>query len=159
MVQKTGSIINNGENQFVLNKFELTKEIGIVESVEVKTKDGRIFEVKFKTGKYTNIPKIRSFISHIKETDFSKHYNKGEKSIEQRSYKTKDGSITLETMEFKDSVTSLINAIDGYRSIDYTYFDTKIVGDIEKANQAIKDSVKRAEYNKDVKKNLSGDVN
>ncbi len=122
----------NGENQFVLNKFELTKEIGVVESVEVKTKNGKIFEVKFTTGKFTNAFNIKSYLSLIKETDFSKEHNKGESPIEMRTYETIDRSITLETMVYTDPV---FYGMNGYYSIDYTYYDSKIVEAIRKKSK------------------------
>lgn len=139
------------ENHFTLDKFELSKEYGVIESVEIETRKGRILEVNFTTGKYSNSSKLASYLNNLKETDFSKWYNKKEQHFEMRYYETIDGRITLETMFLKDPV---YNAMMGYSSIKYKYYDTKIVTNIRKREQATKDSIEKTEYFRDVKKSL-----
>lgn len=148
-IPSSGLFNKNNETQFVLNKLELTKEIGVVESVEVKTENGKIYEVKFTTGKFTNAANIKSYLSLVDETDFSKDHNKGEKAIEMRTYKTNDESITLETMVYTDPV---FYGMNGYYSIKYTYYDSKIIEAIREKEQAEIDSIEKVEYFKDVKK-------
>lgn len=61
------------ENEYTLNEFEISKEIGILENLKVKTKKGKIYSVSFSKGKYSNSSDVDfAMYDEFDETDFSK---------------------------------------------------------------------------------------
>ncbi|MBK9104199.1 MAG: hypothetical protein IPL92_06415 [Saprospiraceae bacterium] len=136
------------ENEYSIDKYELTKEIGVVEEVGVKTKDGVIYEVKFDIGKYTNKSVLDSQLQKLRKEGISRRLNKNSDNLEILFYKTSDDRIELTRMTFKDS---RLLALNGYFSASYRYYDKRINDEINSMNKAIQDSIEKAIYMKDVK--------
>ena len=130
-------------NEFELNKFELSKDISYVENVNVKTENGRIYEVSFSTGKFTNEYSIDSeILMGAKET-------RTDGELGNTSYESYNGKVDISKFEYKDKDLAVLQ---GYYQKNYFYSDSKISMAKFNIEETKKDSIEKAEYIKDVKK-------
>ena len=74
-------------NIYSLEKYEISKEIGVVEFVEVEVYKGLIYKVNFCNGPFTN-----KFYFKINDTTISSGYN----NVTYIDYVYNDGSVTIE---------------------------------------------------------------
>ena len=143
-IPSSGLFDKINDNEFRLNKFEISKEIGFVEDLIVKVENGEIYEVEFSSGEYTD-----NFIIDQKLKNGAKEsYNSDDGGMEYTSYKSNNGKVEISRMELKDETLAVLN---GFFQNLYKYSDSKI--SMEKANieERIKDSIEKAEYMKDVR--------
>ncbi len=138
----------NPEGYFELDKYEISKEIGVIEDVVVKTKNGRIYDVSFSNGKYTDVLKLDEAMLKMQEESFSRDPKLDDEDSEHLFYKTYDGKISFSKVVYKDQDLAVLK---GYYSNDYSYYDYEINTAIMDNERKIQDSVEKAEYMKDVK--------
>ena len=135
------------KNEYVLNKFELTKNIGIVENVNIKLNKGYIYSVSFTSGKFTNKSLIEEcMVKNSIESEYSGISN--DESYEGKTYESLNHQISISYFTLKDK--NLI-ALQGFYATDYFYSDIKIENEYESKSKAKKDSIEKANYMKDVK--------
>lgn len=121
------------ENEYVLNKFEISKELGILEDLKIKTQNGKIYSVEFSTGKYSKAQDIDFAMWGVfEETKFSKEqYEKGRGFVLQ-TYVSNNKKLKLERSYF----------IGLGNGVKFVYHDFKITNQIE----AKLDSIKKLDY-------------
>ena len=131
------------ETEFELNKYELSKDISFVENVNVKIENGRIYEVAFSTGKFTNEYSIDSEIMiGAKET-------RTDDELGHTMYESYNGKVDISKFEYKDKELAVLQ---GFYEKSYRYSDSKISMTNFEVEEKKKDSIEKAEYMKDVKK-------
>ena len=138
----------NSDTEFELEKFELTKEIGVVENLIVKTQNGKIYSVSFKRGKFTNTLEIDDYLKDFEETEFSREKKMNSDLAEYWFYETFDNKIGFDKQRMLDKELAVMY---GYYVEDYSYNDLEIENKIREKEQTEKDSIEKAEYMEDVK--------
>ncbi len=133
------------DEKFYLDKYELSKEIGVVEMIFVTTYKGKISSVSFQSGKYTNIASIDSYIDLLIREDFSKDkwYDDNDRKME--FFKTGDNQISFSRTESRNEDLALLL---GHYKISYSYYSQKVA----EKKLKIQDSIEKVEYYRDVKK-------
>lgn len=138
----------NSDSEFELEKFELTKEIGVVEDLTVKTQNGKIYSVSFKRGKFTNTFELDKYLIDFEETEFSREKKMNSDLAEYWFYETFDNKIGFNKQRMLDKELAVMY---GYYAEDYSYNDLEIENKIREKEQTEKDSIEKAEYMEDVK--------
>lgn len=128
------------ENEFELNKFEITEAIGYVENVVVVTEKGRIYEVSFSTGKFSNNSSIEAHILSGSTQTFADSKN------DLTLLDSHDGMVSITFFESEE-----LSSISGFHKIFYSYVDSKLSLEKYKKEYLLKDSIEKLEYLKDVK--------
>jgi hypothetical protein len=134
------------ENQYTLNKLEISKEIGIIEDLKVNTKNGKIYSVSFSTGKYSNSSDIDFAMYDVfDETDFSKDNHKEDDKCVFQTYISNDGKLGLERNYFVGLGTG----------VNFIYYDNEITKEIEAKDDSLKkiqNEKEKIEFMKDMGK-------
>lgn len=130
-------ITNNKPNDqikiYSVDKLKISNDIGVVESVDVYTYDGKIKDVKFHTGKYSYLARIQDKIDSVAELYFT------QRNYDKEYYLTLDKRIEITKQRIQIGLS-------GY-AYQFEFLDEKLKKEIElKA-----DSLEKANYFKDMK--------
>lgn len=136
------------DTEFNIEKFELTKEIGIIEDLTIKTENGKIYEVSFSKGKFTNEIEIDSYFKNLEETEFSKEKKMNNEIAEYLFYVTEDKKVGFDKTTMIDKELAVVK---GYYDADYIYNDIIVYDRIRKKAEKAKDSLEKSIYMEDVK--------
>lgn len=112
------------ENEFFIEKYELSNDIGEVNRLNVSTENDTIIEVKFSSSEETNINKIeKSFSNFIEEKiDLKKLQLPSIDETPMRFFKSKDEKMFLVVRENKYNLLK-----NGKPSIEYHYSNTDAI--------------------------------
>jgi len=91
------------DDEFNINRFKLSDEIGYVSDLNVTTDKGKICEVKFSSNEETNIAELEKLFQNLKEEKVEKNKLIGvEENIEIKIYQTEDANIFVSVIQYKD---------------------------------------------------------
>ena len=135
------------ENEYEIDKLELTKEIGVVEDLKIKTNNGKIYYVSFSKGKFTKELEIDDYFKYLRETDFSKEQKMNNEIAEYLFYESYDNKIAFEKQTMIDKELAVVV---GYYDADYNYNDININNKITKKEKTVNDSIEKSIYMENV---------
>ena len=134
------------ENEYTLNKLEISKEIGIIEDLNVKTKNGKIYSVSFSTGKYSNSSDVDFAMYDVfDETDYSEDNHKEDDKCVIQTYISNNGKLGLDRIYF----------VGLGSGVDFIYYDNEITKEIQAKEDSLKniqDAKEKIEFMKDMGK-------
>lgn len=91
------------DDEFFLNRFELSENIGSVSNLNVTTEKGKICEVKFSGNEATNTAELEKLFADLKEEKVDHNKLIGvEEGIIIKTYQTQDESIFVSVIEYQN---------------------------------------------------------
>ncbi|MFN3968881.1 hypothetical protein [Flavobacterium sp.] len=91
------------DDEFFLNRFEVSEEIGAVSDLNVTTEKGKICEVKFSSNEATNTAELKEIFKALKEEKIDQNKLIGvEEGIVIKTYQTEDETIFVSVIEYQN---------------------------------------------------------
>ncbi|MBF6640785.1 hypothetical protein IVB69_04790 [Flavobacterium sp. J49] len=89
------------DDEFNINRFELSKEIGSVSDLNVTTENGKISEVKFSSNEATNTAELEEMFKTLREEKIDQSKLIGvEEGIAIKTYQTEDKTIFVSVIQY-----------------------------------------------------------